>query len=197
MPNIVWEGNQEWDREFPDTPLPENAVKMDRPDDILKASLPYGIPPLVVCFLAVFYKKNAGGGFIFDLRFMPLSFVIGFALIPVHELLHAVCYPKGATVYVGVCLKKIAAYAVSFTPVSRRRYIVMSLAPVVQGLIPLLIFVLCPVEYKAVLTACVVPAFMGLISPSPDYMDVLLIIKQVPKGAMVRASNEGLFWLKE
>ncbi len=196
MPKIIWEGNQEWDKDFPDVPISEKVVKINRPDDILKSSLPYGIIPFAICFVSVFIKKNASEEFIFDLRFMPIGFLIGFLLIPVHEFLHAICYPKEAVVYVGVCLKKVAAYAVSFHPISKCRYIVMSLAPMILGVIPLVIFIICPLHQKPLLTICVVPAFMGVISPSPDYMDVLYVIKQVPNGSKIQASNEGLFWFK-
>lgn len=64
------------------------------------------------------------------------------------------------------------------------------------GVIPLIIFVVCPLHWKALLIICVVPAFMGMISPSPDYMDVVLVIKQVPNRAKIQASNEGLYWFK-
>ncbi len=196
MAEIIWEGNQDWEKDFPDGKAPENAEKLMRPDDILKASLPYGILPMIVCFACVFYKKSLSDGFLFDLRFMPLGFVIGFLLIPIHEILHAVCYPSNAKVYIGVCLKKCAAYAISFYPISKSRYIVMSLAPMLLGVIPLIIFMICPLQWKALLTICVVPAFMGMISPSPDYMDVISVMKQVPNGAKIQASNEGLYWFK-
>jgi len=35
---------------------------------------------------------------------------------------------------------------------------------------------------------------MGLISPAPDYMDVLIILRKVPKGAMIQATENGLVW---
>ena len=196
MAKIIWEGNQNWDKDFPDEPIPKGAVKLNRPDNILSASLPYGIIPMIICFAFVLIKKNTSTEFIFDLRFMPVGFLIGFLLMPVHEYLHAICYPKEATVHVGVCLKKVAAYAVSFYPISKCRYIIMSLTPVLLGVIPLSVFIICPLHWKALLTICVVPSFMGLISPSPDYMDVLQIVKQVPNGAKIQASNEGLFWFK-
>ena len=56
----------------------EKAVLIDRPDDIIKASIPYMIIPCIVCFVAVFTKKAQVDEFIFDLWFMPLSFIIGF-----------------------------------------------------------------------------------------------------------------------
>ncbi len=196
MPRIIWEGNQPWGKEFPEIPLTEGAVKIERPDDLLSASVPYGIVPMLLCFIAVFIKKSASTEFIFDLRFMPIGFLIGFLLMPVHEFLHAVCYPKEATVYVGISIKKVAAYAFSAFPISKRRYIIMSLAPVLLGIIPLCVFLMCPLKLKWLLTICIVLSFMGLISPSPDYMDVIQIMRQVPNGAKIQASNEGLFWFK-
>ena len=105
----------------------------------MRASLPYGIIPLLICFACIFYKRNMSDEFIFDLRFMPLGFVIGFLLIPIHEFLHAVCYPKNAKVYIGVCIKKVAAYAISFYPISKSQFIIMSLAPMLLGIMPLIV----------------------------------------------------------
>ena len=36
----VWDGKQPWDRECEEKSIPENAVLIDRPDDIIKASIP-------------------------------------------------------------------------------------------------------------------------------------------------------------
>ena len=36
----VWDGKQPWDREIEEKSIPENAVLIDRPDDIIKASIP-------------------------------------------------------------------------------------------------------------------------------------------------------------
>ena len=194
MARIIWEGNQDWDKEHPGGEPPLNAHKIERPDDILKASTPYGILPAALCFLCVFLKRGASSEYLFDLRFIPISFLLGALLIPVHEFLHAVCYPDDATVYTGICLKKIAAYAVSYHPISRTRFIIMSLAPMILGIIPLIVFLIVPFSCRAVVTLCSVPMFMGLISPSPDYMDVLLVLKQVPRGATIQAAKDGMYW---
>ena len=92
----VWDGKQPWDRECEEKSIPENAVLIDRPDDIIKASIPYMIIPCIVCFVAIFAKKAQSDEFIFNLWFMPLSFIIGFFVaMPLHEFLHAISYPKG------------------------------------------------------------------------------------------------------
>ena len=30
--------------------------------------------------------------------------------------------------------------------------------------------------------------------PSPDYMDVIILLRKVPKGAMIQATENGLVW---
>jgi hypothetical protein len=44
----VWDGKQPWDREIEEKSIPENAVLIDRPDDIIKTSIPYMIIPCIV-----------------------------------------------------------------------------------------------------------------------------------------------------
>ena len=153
------------------------------------------IIPCIVCFVAVFTKKAQVDEFIFDLWFMPLSFIIGFFVaMPLHEFLHAICFPKGEKVYIGVSVKQLRAYAASSAALSRGRYIMMSLAPMIPGILSLAVFLACPITIKWLMTICVVSSFMGLISPSPDYMDVIILLRKVPKGAMIQATENGLVW---
>ena len=107
--------------------------------------------------------------------------------------MHAFCYPKQAVVWVGLCLKKAAAYAVSFYPITRKRYIIMSLAPALIGIVPLILFIVLPITCKPLLSFCIVFAFYGLILPCPDYMDVIAVLKQTKKENMIQAANDGLY----
>lgn len=191
----VWDGKQPWDREIAEKSIPENSVLIDRPNDIFKSSIPYMILPCIVCFVAIFAKKVQVNEFMFDLWFIPLSFIIGFFVaMPLHEFLHAISYPKGEKVYIGISLKQLRAYAASSAAISRGRYIIMSLAPMIPGILFLIVFLVCPITMKWLITICVVPSMMGLISPAPDYMDVITILRQVPKGAMIQATENGLVW---
>lgn len=193
--DTVWDGRQPWDREIAEKGLPANAVPIRRPDDIVKASMPYMILPWIVCIAGVFAKARLADEWIFNLWFIPLSFLLGFwVAMPLHEFLHAVCYPKGETVYIGVSLKQLRAYAASSAALRRGRYIGMSLAPAIPGLLFLVVFLLCPIEMKWLTTLCIVPAIMGLLSLAPDYMDVCILLRQVPKGAWIQPTPNGLVW---
>lgn len=195
MPQIIWCGNLKWDSDFPEKPLPENAVKLKRTTDIFTGSLRYGAAAFFICLLIIYIKWHWLGTKTVDPLLVPLGIIIGFLLMPVHELLHAVCFCEGQTVYIGISLEKFAAFAVCHEKISRSRYIVMSLMPVLLGIIPLAVFVIAPPS--AVLSAICIPAgIMGMLSPMPDYMDVHLVLKQVPKGAYVQSQNDGLYWFR-
>lgn len=191
---IQWVGCQKWDTDFPELPLPAHAKRLDFPEHMLTASLPYGILPMLVCYAALFGKIAASPVFPLDRRFVPLGILLGLLLIPVHEVLHAACFPKAATVYVGLAPEKLAAFAVCFSPVSRGRFCVMSLLPAALGLAPLALFWLFPAGWGVAAALCWPAAMIGLISPCPDYMSVLRVLRHVPAGALIQASNSGWHW---
>lgn len=193
MPHIIWCGNKKWDSAFPEKPLPENAVRIERKADLFTGSLPYGIVPFLFCLIIIYIKWQWLGTKTVYPVFVPIGILIGLLLMPVHELLHAVCYCEGQTVYTGISLEKIAAFAVCHEKISRRRFVVMSLMPMLLGIIPLTVFLIAP--SSPILTAILIPAgIIGMLSPMPDYMDVHMVHKQVPKGAYIQSQNDGLYW---
>lgn len=193
MMKIIWCGNKPWDTNYPEMPLPDNAVELKRPENIFIASLPYGIVPLLLCFCIILLKWHILDSKAMNPLFVPLGIILGLVLTPVHELLHAICYQKKHTVYVGISLEKFAAFAVCHEAISKIRFIIMSLMPMLLGLIPLLIFLVAPPS--PVLSGICIPAgIFGMLTPMPDYMDIHLILKQVPKGAMIQTQNNGFYW---
>lgn len=194
MPKIKWVGFQKWDKGYPEIPLPEDATEITSPDHYFLASLKYGIIPMLVCFAALFGKRMLYGEFPLDRRFLIIGIVIGILLIPVHELLHSVCFPRGSTVYVGLSPEKLAAFAVCHTPITKKRFIVMSLMPVILWLVPFALFLLFPISWKIPAALSWPAAMIGAVSPSPDYMDVHRFCKCVPNRAYIQSSNSGWYW---
>ena len=195
MPRIIWCGNKKWDSAFPEKPLPENAVNLERKADIFTGSLLYGIVPFLICLLIIYIKWRWLGTKTVCPALVPVGILIGLLLMPVHELLHAVCYCEDQTVYIGLSLEKFAAFAVCHEKISRRRFIVMSLMPMLLGIIPLAVFLIAP--SSPILTAiCIPTGVIGMLGPMPDYMDVHMVLKQVPKGASVQSQNDGFYWFR-
>ena len=195
MAKIVWEGNRkEFGTSHQGPPVPQNAIKIREGDGFIKRAIPFGILPMVMCMVAVvmkaYFNKEPPVSPVYLIPAIAIGFIIA---IPLHEFAHAVCYPKEATVWVGLCIRKMAAYAISYYPLTKSRFIVMSIAPAVLGIIPLIGFFFIPITMKPLLTICMVSAFMGLISPAPDYMDVTSVLKKVPPHALVCDSQDGLY----
>ena len=195
MARIVWEGNRkEFGTSHQSPSVPQNAIKIREGEGFIKGAIPFGVLPMIICTVAVvmkayFFKEPP----ISPIYLIP-AIVIGLILaLPLHEFAHAVCYPKEATVWVGLCIRKMAAYAISYDPLTKSRFIVMSIAPAVLGMIPLIGFFFIPITMKPLLTICMVSAFMGLISPAPDYMDIVNVLRKAPPHALIRDSQDGLY----
>lgn len=189
------EGNRkEFGTSHQSPPVPQHAIKIRDGEGLLKRAIPFGICPMIICFAVMVVKayvhKEPPVSPVFLLPAIAIGCIVA---LPLHELAHAVCYPKGAVVRVGLCLRKMAAYAISYEPLTKSRFIVMSLAPAVWGLIPLIGFILLPITMKPLLTICMASAFMGLISPAPDYMDIVSVLKKAPPRALIRDSQDGLY----
>ena len=193
MPTIIWCGNQPWDTDFPESVLPNRAKAIDMPADIFKSSMAYGMLPLVLCGAIIAAKWLILQEREINPVYVPIGILLGLLLMPVHELLHALCYEKGQKVYIGISLKKFAAFAVCHEPISKRRFIVMSLMPVLLGVVPFVVFLLAPPN--GILSGICIPlGVMGVLSPMPDYMAVSIVCRQVPPKAYVHTQNHGFYW---
>ena len=195
MAKIVWEGNRkEFGTSHQSPPVPQNAIKIREGEGFIKGAIPFGILPMMICTVAVAMKAYFNQEPPISPIYLIPAIAIGLIIaLPLHEFAHAVCYPKEATVWVGLCIRKMAAYAISYDPLTKSRFIVMSIAPAVLGMIPLIGFFFIPITMKPLLTICMVSAFMGLISPAPDYMDIVNVLRKAPPHALICDSQDGLY----
>ena len=198
MPRIKWVGVISSAAEYQRSELSQNAKKLEMPksvSEMMLKAIPFLIPSLVIIFLSMFLKTFLSREPVVSFPFAALGFVVGFVLMLVHELLHAVVYPKGATVYIGIMPKQFAAVALASYPMSRVRFAVMSLLPYVLGIVPLVIFWLMPAEQKAVNGLLFGMAVMGMVSPYPDCYNVCQMIRQTPKGSKLQFYEDDLYYI--
>lgn len=143
MPKIIWKGIIKSEKDFPSANIPKNAKKLDSEENLKKIqikALPFMIPSVLLCFICMFVKTFVANEKVINVGFLFLGVIIGFLLIIVHELLHAIAFPKNATVYIGIMPKSLTAVALSSNPVRRNRFIFISILPIILGLIPLVTF---------------------------------------------------------
>ncbi len=199
MPKIIWKGIIKSENDFPTANIPENAKKLDSEEDIKKMqikALPFMIPSILICFICMFVKTFIAKEKVINVGFLFLGAIIGFLLILVHELLHAIAFPKNATVYIGVMPKSFTAVALSSSPVKRNRFIFLSILPIILGLIPLIIFCLSSNELKELNGILFGMSIMGMISVYPDIYNVFNILKVVPKNSIIQNNKNETYYFE-
>ena len=194
MPNIIFKGiTKETDSIFDEVnERPQNAKILNIPPNNMLVSLIFAIPFIILCFCLIFVKRRMMNDFPMVRHFIPIGIVLGILFCFPHELLHAIPQPKGAKVYIGFVPQKFMFYMKCKEPLSKKRFILMSLLPIMLGIVPLMIFMISNNQtLNSIMWAM---AMIGLVSPSPDYLNVYLVLKQVPKRAFIQDDVDGMCW---
>ncbi len=194
MPKIIFKGITKPDDPIFDEvePRPKNAITLKIPEHNMFVSLIFAVPFFLICLALIPLKASWMGDFPMTRGFIPLGIILGILCYFLHELLHALPQPKRAKVYIGLIPSQFMFYMKCAAPIKRGRFILMSLLPAILGLIPLVIFLL---SSNPVLNAIMWPmAMVGLVSPSPDYLNVYEVLRQVPKNAYIQDSKDGMCW---
>ncbi len=114
-------------------------------------------------------------------------------IIP-HEFLHAIVFPKGEKVELWASPMALAVFVVSTAPISKGRFIFLSLLPnIVFGLIPLIIWILLP-QNLAITEIVFSFASLSLLLGVGDYLNVFNAARQMPKGAIQQLSGMNSYW---
>ena len=199
MPKIIWKGIIKSEKDFPTANIPENAKKLDSEEDMQKIqikALPFMIPSVIICFICMFTKTFIANEKVINVGFLFLGVIIGFLLILVHEVLHAIAFPKNATVYIGVMPKSFTAVALSSSPIKRNRFIFLSILPIILGLIPLVIFCFSSNELKELNGILFGMSIMGMVSVYPDIYNIFNILKVVPKNAIIQNNKNETYYFE-
>ena len=116
-------------------------------------------------------------------------------LIVLHELLHLIFIPhfiKSEKTYVGLTL--FGGFVVTEEEISKSRYIFITIAPfmIISIILPLILSVfglLTPtLKFLIILNA---------MASSVDLLNLLLIMKQVPKKATLKSNGPNTYWKRE
>ena len=196
MPEIRWVGVIRDPDVYESGRLPENAVKMKMPESIQTAALPFMVLPALLCIGSVVLKSYFSRQNTVHPLWLFAGVAIGFLLFPLHEFLHAVVYPRGAQVFLGVVPKQLCAVALASYPLRRKRFLLMCVLPVILGLIPLLLFWTAPAADPARNSLFFGAAVLGMVSPYPDFYNAYQALKQAPKQAYIQFEHGDTYYFE-
>jgi len=150
------------------------------------------IPILLAFALCVYCKSAFLGGIAFSRGHWTIGILLGLAFFPVHELLHAICFPAGSQVFMFYTWQGLGTTCTS--PVTRNRFIWINLFPsMVLGLIPLVLFMIVPYTYAFASTVLCVFSMLHLGGSYADYLNVLHLLK-LPECAIIQISGAKIYW---
>ncbi len=199
MARIIWKGIIKSENDFPTADIPKNAKRLDSEEDMKKIqikALPYIIPSIIICFICMLLKTFIANEKVISITFLFIGIIIGVLLIIVHELLHAIAFPKNATVYIGIIPKYLTAVALSSSPVKRNRFIFLSILPIILGIIPLIIFCFSSNNLKELNGLMFGMSIMGMVSIYPDIYNIFNILKVVPKNATIQNNKNETYYFE-
>ncbi len=197
MPKINWIGliKEEKIKDYQIGDLSKNAKKMNMPTtskEMMIKALPFIIPTFIILFLSVYFKS----GEIFWLRlYLIIGVLLGFLALIIHELLHAIVYPKNASVYIGI-VKPITFVALASYPLKKGRFILMCLLPYILGIVPLVSFWIMPITDMKIHSILFGLSAMGLSSPYPDLFNVYQVLKQTPKNCKIQFYKDDIYYIE-
>ena len=197
MPKIKWIGliKEEKMKDYQVEEISKNAKKMNMPTtskEMMIKALPFIIPALVILFLSVYFKS---GEFFLLRLYIIIGVLLGFLALIIHELLHAIVYPKNANVYIGIA-KPITFVALASYPLKKEKFILMCLLPYILGIIPLILFWIMPITDMKIHSILFGLSAMGLGSPYPDLFNVYQVLKQTPKNCKIQFYKDDTYYIE-
>ena len=131
--------------------------------------------------------------------FFVVMLAVLFLLTYVHELIHALFYPKDAVKTIWKAPMQGAYFVYCDAPVKKSRFILLCAAPaVLLGIVPFIAWYLLadfiPMPYSL---AMVFTAWLMTVMSIGDYANIYNTVRQVPKGAKVFQYGMHSYWIKE
>ena len=113
-------------------------------------------------------------------------------LVVLHELLHLLFIPnfiKSEKTYIGLTL--FGGFVITEEEISKSRYIFITLAPfiIISIILPLILSV-----FGLLTTTLKFLIILNAMASSVDMLNLLLIIKQVPKNATLKSNGPDTYW---
>lgn len=150
------------------------------------------IPFLLVFAFFCFCKHRYFGGLAFSRGNWAIGIGIGLLFCPVHELLHAICYPAGSRVFMFYTMQGLGTTCT--TPISRNRFILVNALPAaVLGGISFILFLAVPSSHARLSTILWAFSMLHLGAGYVDFLNIVHSLK-IPRSATIQISGARIYW---
>ena len=198
MFNIKFKGKYTDEKQIKKGNLPKDAVIFKEPNTITRAfvigSL-ISLPIIVLISIGLIKKINIST---VKPSTLIYSAIISIILMYVHEIIHALCFPKESEKEIWTKLNEGALFVYCNEPLSKKKFIWMCAAPnVILGCIPYFLFIIGIFDFNYNISNIIgLSSWMMISSGIGDYLNIYNTIRQVPKNGKVLNYGFHSFWFK-
>ncbi len=195
---LIYCGRYTGENQLPRADLPPSAVRFREPEDTAAlnlAAMKWSLLALAAAAALGVVTIPLRGGLVLGAGFWFMAgFAASFLTLLPHELLHGLCFGRGAEVHLFVSPKDLMAFVVCTRPVSKARFILMSLLPnLIFGWLPFLLWCLTPYsgagsDILLWFSSCCISFGGG------DYLNVWNALRQMPRGSVQQISGFHSYW---
>ena len=195
---LIYRGRYTGESQLPRADLPPGAVPFREPADTAAlnlAAMKWSLLALAAAAALGVVTIPLRGGLVLGAGFWFMAgFAASFLTLLPHELLHGLCFGRGAEVHLFVSPKDLMAFVVCTRPVSKARFILMSLLPnLIFGWLPFLLWCLTPYsgagsDILLWFSSCCISFGGG------DYLNVWNALRQMPRGSVQQISGFHSYW---
>lgn len=155
---------------------------------------------LMVCFNAVIPRAIYQSKLVLLVFEIWQPFLAIVLLVPLHEFIHALCYPKiglSDETMIGVWPQKVLIYAFYKGTMTRARFIFTMLTPFgLLSFLPVAVVAAIsePQKYPEFLTFLIVLSILNGIASCGDILGVALVLWRIPRSAIIRNQGWKSYW---
>ena len=204
MLNIKYKGKYKDEKQLKEGSTLYKNAKQYKEEETVTAAFKKGalisLPGFIIMLsLAIVMIRITHIKFEYDMLHLAISSILLLPLLYVHEIIHALTFPKEAKKDIYSKPQEMALFVYSNAKVSKKRFILICLMPaLVLGILPYTIGIIfikvIPAKFLTDIFYISISMYMGGIG---DFTNVYNTIKQVPKGAKVFNYGYHSYWIKK
>lgn len=204
MLNIKYKGKYKDEKQLKEGSTLYKNAKMYKEEETVTAAFKKGalisLPIFIIMLsLAIIMIRINKIEIKYDILHLAISSMLLLPLLYVHEIIHALTFPKKAKKDIYSKPQEMALFVYSNEKVSKKRFILICLMPaIILGIIPFIIGIvfinIIPVKFVLDILYISISMFMSGIG---DFTNAYNTIKQVPKDAQVFNYGYHSYWIKK
>ena len=205
MYNIKFMGQYKNESQILHGLLPTNATQFEEPNKTItvffKGTLIL-MPFIAIVLLLIFAKFKLCNNYMNfqNAKTLPQSIgiaaVMSILLVLIHQILHAICFPKKVQKEIWFILKSLSAFVYCNHPISKRKYLWICICPnVFLCIIPFFLWLILSHNFNNFMSQLILfVSLFNMFSGIGDYYNIYLTLKQVPKNSIIQNYGIHTYW---